>query len=80
MYRIAVLIIGLVVCLLPSFIAIYRDTRHKNAIILLNLVFAAILAGWLGTRVWGFLGGGLAGWVVLMAWSLWPESRLPKRN
>lgn len=80
MYRIAVLLIGLVVCLLPSFIAIYRDTRRKNAIIALNLLFAAMLAAYLGLRAWGLLGAGLGGWAALMVWSLWPESRLPKRN
>lgn len=80
MYRIAVLLIGLVVCLLPSFIAIYRDTRHKNYIIVLNLLFGAALAGYLGLRAWGLLGAGLGGWTALMVWSLWPESRLPKRN
>ena len=74
MYRIAVMLIGLVVCLLPSFIAIYRDKRRKNAIIVFNLLFGALLAGWVALRVWGLLGAGLAGWVAVMVWSLWPES------
>lgn len=73
MYRIALMLIGLVVCLLPSFIAIYRDNRRKNAIVVANLLFGALLAGWVATRVWGFLGAGLVGWVALMVWSLWPE-------
>ncbi len=73
MYRLALGIIGLAVCLLPSFIAVYRDKRHKSAIIVLNLIFGAMIAGWVGLRVWGLLGGGLAGWAIVMAWSLWPE-------
>ena len=77
MYRIALLIIGLAFCLLPSFIAIYRDKRRKSAIIVANLIFGALLATWVGLRVWGILGVGLAGWVALMVWSLWPEERTP---
>ena len=73
MYRIALLLIGLAVCLLPSFIAIYRDKRRKNAIFVANLAFGALLAAWVALRVWGILGVGLAGWVALMVWSLWPE-------
>ena len=78
MYRIALMLIGLVVCLLPSFIAVYRDKRQKGAIFVANLVFGAMLASWVGLRVWGILGVGLAGWVVIMIWSLWPE-RPPQR-
>ena len=66
-------LIGLLVCLLPSFIAIYREKNHRNAIIVFNLIFGAMLAAWVAVRVWGILGVGLAGWVVLMAWCLWPE-------
>lgn len=73
MYRIALLVIGLAVCLLPSFIAIYRNKRQKNAIVIINLLFGALIASWLGLRVWGLLGAGLAGWVIVMAWSLWPD-------
>ena len=73
MYRIALMPIGLAVCLLPSFIAIYRDKRRKSAIFVVNLLFGALLAGWVATRVWGLLGAGLTGWVALMIWSLWPE-------
>lgn len=80
MYRLALGIIGLAVCLLPSFIAVYRDRRHKNAIIVLNLLFGAMIAGWVGLRVWGLLGVGLAGWAMIMAWSLWPESSQPEQN
>ena len=80
MYRLALGIIGLAVCLLPSFIAVYRDRRHKNAIIVLNLVFVAMIAGWVGLRVWGLLGVGLAGWAMIMAWSLWPESSQQEQN
>ena len=80
MYRLALGITGLAVCLLPSFIAIYRNRRHKNAIILFNLLFGAMLAGWVAVRVWGLLGGGLAGWAVLMAWSVWPESSGQEQN
>lgn len=75
MYRIALMIVGLAVCLLPSFIAIYRDKRHKNAIFALNLLFGAALATGYGLKVWGLLGAGLAGWAVIMVWSLWPEMR-----
>ena len=73
MYRIALMLIGLVVCLLPSFIAIYRNKPRKNAIFVANLLAAALLATWFALRVWGFLGAGLAGWVAVMVWSLWPE-------
>ncbi len=73
MYRLALMIIGLAVCLLPSFIAIYRDKRNKTAIIIANLVFGALIASWVGLRVWGLLGAGLAGWAVVMIWSLWPS-------
>ena len=72
MYRLALAIVGLAVFLLPSFIAIYRDSRHKNAIIVLNLVFGALLAAWVALRIWGFLGVGLAGWAIVMIWSIWP--------
>ena len=80
MYRLALGIIGLAVCLLPSFIAIYRDRPRKNAIFVANLVVGALLAGWVAVRVWGLLGAGTAGWVVLMAWSLWPEKSGEQRN
>ena len=80
MYRIALLIVGLAVCLLPSFIAIYQDKRHKSAIVIVNLLFGAVLAAWVGLRVWGLLGVGVAGWVAVMVWSLWPERRLPARR
>ncbi len=73
MYRVALLIIGLVVCLLPSFIAVYRNSRYKNMIILLNLMIGAVLGAWVGVRIWGLLGVGLAGWIAAMVWSLWPE-------
>ena len=73
MYRVARLAIGLAVCLLPSFIAVYRNYRYKNLIIMFNLLFGAVLGAWVGVRVWGLLGVGLAGWVALMVWSLWPE-------
>ncbi len=73
MYRIALMVVGLAICLLPSFIAIYRDKRHKNTIVVINLLFGALIASWVGLRVWGLLGAGLAGWAVAMAWSLWPE-------
>ena len=75
MYRIALMIVGLVVCLLPSFIAIYRNKRHRNGIVVLNLLVGAALAAGYGLKVWGLLGGGFAGWAILMAWSLWPEAR-----
>ena len=80
MYRIALMIIGLAVCLLPSFIAIYRDKRHKNAIVVSNLLFGALIASWVGLRVWGLLGAGLAGWALVMVWSLWPERQLPAKR
>ena len=80
MYRIALLIVGLAVCLLPSFIAIYRDKRHKSSIVVFNLLFGALLAGWVSLRIWGLLGGGLAGWVALMVWSLWPETPREERS
>ena len=73
MYRIALMLIGLAVCLLPSFIAIYRGKRHRNAIFVANLIFGGLLAVWVALRVWGILGVGLAGWIALMVWSLWPE-------
>ena len=66
-------LLGLAVCLLPSFIAIYRESRHRNAIIVFNLLFGALLAGWVALRIWGFLGAGLAGWAIVMIWSIWPE-------
>ena len=75
MYRIALMIVGLAVALLPSFIAIYRDKRHRNTIVVLNLVFGAALAVGYVLKVWGLSGAGLAGWAVLMVWSLWPEMR-----
>ncbi len=73
MYRIALMVIGLAVCLLPSFIAVYRDKHPKGAILALNLLVGAALAVAVYIRVWGLLGAGLAGWAGLMVWSLWPE-------
>jgi len=73
MYRLALMIVGLAVCLLPSFIAIYRNKRHKTAIVAANLVFGALIASWVGLQVWGVLGAGLAGWALAMIWSLWPD-------
>jgi len=67
------MIVGLAVCLLPSFIAIYRNKRHKTAIVAVNLVFGALIASWVGLRVWGVLGAGLVGWALAMIWSLWPD-------
>lgn len=80
MYRLAIGLIVLAVCLLPSFIALYRGKRHKNAIIALNLVFGALIASWVGLRVWGLLGAGMAGWVLVMAWSLWPDTTKQEQN
>ncbi len=80
MYRIALMVVGLAVCLLPSFIAIYRDKRQKSAIVIFNLLFGALIASWVGLRVWGLLGAGLAGWAVAMAWSLWPEETRRERR
>ena len=82
MYRVALLLIGLAVCLLPSFIAVYRNSRYKNLIIVGNLLVGALLGAWFGVRVWGLLGAGLAGWVAVMVLSLWPEgtSKPQKRN
>lgn len=73
MYRLALMLVGLAVCLLPSFIAIYRNKRHKTVIVAVNLVFGALIASWVGLRVWGVLGAGLAGWALVMIWSLWPD-------
>ena len=73
MYRLALMVIGLAVCLLPSFIAIYRDKKRKTAIVIVNLLFGAVLAGWVSLRIWGLLGVGLGGWAFLIVWSLWPE-------
>ena len=75
MYRIALMIVGLAVCLMPSFIAIYRDKRYKNAIVVLNLLFAAAFAAGYSLKVWGFMGAGLVGWTGLIIWSIWPEMR-----
>lgn len=80
MYRLAIGLIALAVCLLPSFIAVYREKRHRNSIIVLNLVFGALIAGWVGLRVWGLLGVGLAGWALIMVWSLWPERPHQEQN
>ena len=80
LYRLALGLIALAVCLLPSFIAVYRDKRHKNAIIVLNLVFGALIASWVGLKVWGLLGAGMAGWVLVMAWSLWPDTTKQGQN
>ena len=80
MIRIALALVALLACLLPSFIAVYRDKRHKNAILVANVLVGAVLGGgWLGFRAWGLFGVtlaavGFAGWVALMVWSLRPES------
>ena len=84
MIRIALALLALFACLLPSFIAVYRDKRHKNAILVANVLAAAVLGGgWLGFRGWGMFGValaavGLAGWVAVMVWSLQRES--PKQE
>ena len=59
--RIALAVVALALYCVPSFIAVNRNKRNKNAIVALNL-----LLGWT-----------FVGWVVALVWSLMQEEPDP---
>jgi predicted RNA-binding Zn-ribbon protein involved in translation (DUF1610 family) len=50
--EIVVLIIGLLVYFIPSFVATNRGTKNKTGIILLNVFLGWTGLGWLGSLIW----------------------------
>lgn len=61
MIRVALAIVALALYCVPSFIAVNKNKRNKNAIVALNL-----LLGWT-----------FVGWVVALVWSLMHEESRP---
>lgn len=64
MIRIALAVIVLALYFVPSFIAVNRNKRNKNAIFALNL-----LLGWT-----------FVGWVVALVWSLTQDPPSPDED
>ena len=64
MLRIALAVVALALYFVPSFIAVNKNKRNKNAIFALNL-----LLGWT-----------FVGWVVALVWSLMKDEPQPGSN
>lgn len=54
-------LLGLVLFLIPTFVAVKRDHPNKLPIILVNLFLGATLVGWVVALVWSFTSEGSAG-------------------
>jgi hypothetical protein len=64
MIRVALAVVALALYFVPSFIAVNKNKRNKNAIFALNLLLG-----------WTFIG-----WVVALVWSLMHEKPEPDQN
>ena len=64
MIRAALAIVALALYCVPSFIAVTKNKRNKNAIVALN-----VLLGWT-----------FVGWVVALVWSLMHEDADPSQS
>jgi hypothetical protein len=51
-FAVVLLVVGLVVYFIPSFIAFDKDKRNKGAIFALNLLLDWTVIGWVGALVW----------------------------
>lgn len=52
------LLLALVIYIMPSVIALFKNHQHKKSIILLNLVGGLLLGtGWLLALIWCFISG-----------------------
>ena len=64
MIRVVLAVVALALYFVPSFIAVNKNKRNKNAILALNL----------------FLGWTFVGWVVALVWSLMQDQPRPDNN
>lgn len=55
MIRIVLAVIALAVYFVPSFIAVNRNKRNKNAIFALNLLLGWTFVGWVVALVWSLM-------------------------
>ena len=55
MIRIALAVIALALYFVPSFIAVNRNKRNKNAIFALNLLLGWTFVGWVVALVWSLM-------------------------
>jgi len=55
MIRIALAVVALALYLVPSFIAVNKNKRNKNAIVALNLLLGWTFVGWVAALVWSLM-------------------------
>ena len=55
MIRIALAVVALALYFIPSFIAVNRNKRNKNAIFALNLLLGWTFVGWAVALVWSLM-------------------------
>lgn len=50
-----IVIVGIIIYLIPTFVAYKRKHTYKVAIILLNIFLGWTFIGWVGTLIWAFI-------------------------
>ena len=55
MIRIALAVVALALYFVPSFIAVNKNKRNKNAIFALNLLLGWTFVGWVVALVWSLI-------------------------
>ncbi len=55
MIRVALAVIALALYFVPSFIAVNKNKRNKNAIFALNLLLGWTFVGWVVALVWSLM-------------------------
>lgn len=55
MIRIALAVVALALYFVPSFIAVNKNKRNKNAIFALNLLLGWTFVGWVVALVWSLM-------------------------
>ena len=55
MIRVALAVIALALYFVPSFIAVKKNKRNKNAVFALNLLLGWTFVGWVAALVWSLM-------------------------
>ena len=55
MIRVALAVVALALYFVPSFVAVNRNKRNKNAIFALNLLLGWTVVGWVVALVWSLM-------------------------